>query len=72
MEFLGVIILIVIIVLVVRAFMSANGMSFDNKEIRCDGCGGYCTVSRREYNKKEHEAGLVKYYCGRCRSSGLK
>jgi hypothetical protein len=60
---------IIVIVIAIFGIPFLIGFLNDSKDItiQCDGCGRYCGVPRDTYKKKEHEAGLVKYYCGRCR-----
>jgi len=63
------IIAIVIVILIVKTFIGALTGSGE-MDIRCDGCGNYSYVSKKEYDKKAHQEGLVKYYCGKCRGIG--
>jgi len=78
MEFLGglvaVIVIIAPIVLIVALFINSHKGTWDWDwvDIPCDGhCGNMCEVRKSEYKKKEHKAGLVKYYCRSCRAAGL-
>jgi len=63
---------IIVAIVIVLAFgyhviLFIETLHLGKKRIRCDGCGEDCYVRSDEYKKDEHEAGLIGYYCGKCR-----